>query len=429
MTARAALVLTGDELLRGFIQDANAAHIAASLRHDGIQMGSIRVAGDSIDAITHAVQSSIHELGHVDLVILSGGLGPTHDDRTSEAVSKLAGRALELQADALVMVEARLRTMGRLSTADDHAMFDAGNRKQATMAAGSIVLHPAGTAPGYVVPASEGSPIFVVLPGPPGELRHAWEQVRTTAPYRELMEQSDAGAERLVRIWGVPESYAARALEDAGHVDSAACHVTLCARDGELELSIRGTDSAQVDARIDALCERFGTRVFALDDERSIAQLVGEQVHRAGCTMAVAESCTGGLLGSMLTGIPGSSSWFVGGAIVYSNELKEQFAGVAAQTLQQFGAVSEQTARELAIGIRTSCGSDIGIGITGVAGPGGGTEEKPVGTVFVGIADEAGVDVMPLRLYGGRATIRLRSCIAALHGVRQRLAAAHDGIG
>ncbi len=418
MTATAALILTGDELLRGFVQDANSAHIAQSLRHDGISLGSIRFAGDTLDAIERAVQSSIRELGTVDLLILTGGLGPTHDDRTTECVARMSGRPATLDPQALSCVEARLQEMGRMTTAADRDVFAAGNAKQATLPEGAVMLQPAGTAPGYVL---DGQPAWIVLPGPPGELRHAWAQARNTDAYRTLRERRTGARERLVRVWGVPESQAARVLSEAGHTDSAACIVTLCARNGELELSLRGADESKVDAVREVVLAELGDRVFAVDDERSVQELVADVLSARSHTMAVAESCTGGMLGSLLTALPGSSRWFAGGAIVYSNELKQELAGVTAATLDEHGAVSRETAIELARGIRARCSSTYGIGITGIAGPDGGTPEKPVGTVHVGISGPDGEQVESLRMFGGRAAIRTRSCVAAMHAFRQML--------
>ncbi len=416
---RVALLLTGDELLRGFVQDANAAHVAAELRDDGLELVTIRIAGDSLAEISAALHDVARsDGGGVDLVITTGGLGPTHDDRTTEAVAAFTGRRVELHAAALEFVEARLRAMGRLATDEDAAMFNAGNRKQASIPAGSIVLEPAGTAPGYVVPSRDNLPVCAVLPGPPGEMRFAWQQVRASEPYRALQARAGFRHERVVRMWGVPESYAARALDEQGHTDSDACTVTLCARDGELELSIRGTNAGRVDQLTSDIAERFGDRCFAIDDERSIARIIGDRLEQTGRTLAVAESCTGGLLGATLTDIPGSSAWFRGGAIVYANQVKELLANVRHDTLTAHGAVSEAVAAELAAGIREQCVVDIGIGITGIAGPGGGSDTKPVGLVFVGVADAAGTFVRELRLHGGRAAIRQRACIAALHHLR-----------
>lgn len=418
MSAVATLILTGDELLRGFVQDANSSHIAQSLRQDGISLGSIRFASDTIDAIERAVQSSVDELGHVDLIILTGGLGPTHDDRTTECVGRMSGRMLELRSDALECVESRLREIGRMTTAADRDVFAAGNAKQATLPEGALMLQPAGTAPGYVL---DGEPAWIVLPGPPGELRHAWAQARTTHAYTALMQRSSTSTEQLLRVWGVPESHAARALAEVGHVDTSACQVTLCARNGELELSMRGSDDEQVARVRDALLTTLGDHVFAQNDERSIENIIGDMLRDRGESLAVAESCTGGQLGSMLTTLPGASAWFVGGGIVYSNRLKVQIAGVTEATLDRHGAVSHETAAELAQGIRKRCDSTYGIGVTGIAGPGGGTADKPVGTVFVGLAGPDGVEVLSLRMFGGRAAVRTRTCVASLHGFRKLL--------
>lgn len=422
----AAIVLTGDELLRGFVQDANTRFIARDLRDRGVQLVSVRITGDGIEAITDALDAAAAEPDRVDLIITSGGLGPTHDDRTSEAVAGFLGLPLELRDDALAMVEQRLHALGRLTTVADQQLFGAGNRKQATVPEGAVVLTPAGTAPGYVVHRDVDSPVVVVLPGPPSELQHAWKRAVATAPLTQLMEQVEPSHERLVRVWGVAESAAARELELAGHVDTAQITVTLCARDGELEMSIRGTDTSGIDALADRVAASFGDQVFARDDDTDVASLIGDLAARAGVTFAVAESCTGGMLGSQLTSVAGSSSWFRGGAIVYSNELKVELAGVLKATLDAHGAVSDPVANELAAGIRRRCASTIGIGITGIAGPGGGSQDKPVGTVHVAIADEHGVDIKRVVIPGDRSAIRRRACMLALQLARRRMLAFHS---
>jgi nicotinamide-nucleotide amidase len=261
-----------------------------------------------------------------------------------------------------------------------------------------------------------------VLPGPPSELRHAWGEARRTAPIIELGERGGARHERLLRIWGVPESAASRLLDATGHVDDDASRVTICARDGELELSIRGTDTARVDALVAELERGMPDEVFARDDERSIAQLVGAQLAARGWTLATAESCTGGLLGGDLTAAEGASSWYHGGFVTYSYEAKTELLGVEAELLARVGAVSEEVARAMAQGARARLNSNVAVAITGVAGPGGGTAEKPVGTVHFAVSSAEQELHRQVRLPGDRATVRRRSCTIALHMVRELLA-------
>ncbi|MCW2921985.1 MAG: Competence/damage-inducible CinA-like protein [Thermoleophilia bacterium] len=416
-TAR--LLLTGDELLRGFIQDANSGFIAARLRDLGIELDSIRIVGDDYAAIEHELRLA-RDIDGVDLVVVTGGLGPTHDDRTSEAVATALGVALELREDALEVVESRVRAYGRMRTPEEVATFTPGNRKQATIPVGATWVDPLGTAPGYVVAAANERAV-AVLPGPPAELRHAWSGIEASSQLLALQARVGERHERLVRLWGIPESRGSQVLVDLGHEDSPERRVTICARDGELEVAVRGSDVAAVDTLVEALCSSFDDAVFAVDDHRAVVDLVGELLRDRGWTLAFAESCTGGLLGAMVTELAGSSEWFLGSAVTYSNAAKVALVGVAEATLEAHGAVSEATAREMARGARVAFGADVAIAVTGIAGPGGGTPDKPVGTVHVAIATPEGEQHLPLRMPGNRAIVRRRSCAIALHALRREL--------
>lgn len=419
-TPRARLLLTGDELLRGFVQDANSGFIAEQLRALGIELDEIRIIGDDLDVIRGALVEA-RERDRIDLVIVSGGLGPTHDDRTSEAVAQAIDVPLRLQDDALEVVEARVRAFGRMRTPEEVATFTPGNHKQATLPAGATWVDPLGTAPGYVLADASGAAV-VVLPGPPSELRHAWSGVRDTPELAAIHERVGARHERLLRLWGVPESRASQVLAATGHVDSLACRVTICARDGELEVAMRGTDPVAVDGLVDALHAELEDSVFAIDDERSVLELVAAQLLAREWHLAVCESCTGGMLGSRLTTAAGASRWFHGGLITYSNEAKRDLAGVSSESLAQHGAVSEQVASEMATGARRALGAaEVGIGITGIAGPGGGSDEKPVGTVHIAISTREGSAHRRVRIPGDRDTVRRRSCVIALHELRTLL--------
>ncbi|MBC7460921.1 MAG: nicotinamide-nucleotide amidohydrolase family protein [Thermoleophilia bacterium] len=418
--ARAALVITGDELLRGFIQDAHSGFLAEQLRDQRIDLVDVHIVGDDFARIEAALRRDSGQ-EPVDLVIVSGGLGPTHDDRTTEAVGRATGRGLEVRADALKVVAARVRAYGRRTDAELE-LFAAGNRKQATMPTGALWLDPLGTAPGYVLDGGADGVTYVVLPGPPSELRHAWSAARATAPIIELGARGGTRHERLLRVWGIAESAASRLLDATGHVDGDGCRVTICARDGELELSVRGTDAAAVDALVAQLEVGMPDEVFARDDERPIAQLVGAELTARAWTLATAESCTGGLLGGDLTAGEGASTWYHGGFVTYSYEAKTELLGVETDLLERVGAVSEEVARAMARGARARLGSDVAVAITGVAGPGGGTPEKPVGTVHLAVVSPAGELHRQIRMPGDRATVRRRSCVVALHMVRELLA-------
>lgn len=418
---RARLLLTGDELLRGFVQDANSGFLAAELRDLGVELDEIRIVGDEYRQIASAVRVA-RERDGIDLVVVTGGLGPTHDDRTSEAVADALAVPTTVRADALEVIEARVRAYGRMRTPEEAAIFAPGNRKQATMPKGATWVDPLGTAPGYVV-ADGASRAVVVLPGPPSELRHAWRGISETSELAALLERVGARHERLVRLWGVPESRASQVLAGTGHQDGPACRVTICARDGELEVAARGTDAAAVDELVSALHAQFGDAVFALDDHRPVIEFVATELLARGWHLALGESCTGGMLGSLATTAVGASRWFHGSLVTYSNEAK-QLLGVARESIERHGAVSEQVAGEMAAGARRALDAQVGIGITGIAGPGGGSDEKPVGTVHVAISTPEGTAHRRLRLPGDRDTVRRRSCVIALHELRMLLTGA-----
>lgn len=414
----AVLVVTGDELLRGFVQEANSSLVAHSLRRLGIALREVRICGDDLESIEAAIRRTAAE-HDASLVVVTGGLGPTHDDRTSEAVASVTGRELELRDDALALVERQVASIAR-SRGIDPAGFDEGNRKQASVPAGAVLLDPLGTAPGYLLTDDHGT-VFVVLPGPPAELRHAWQQAERSAQLAAVVPER-ATHERVLRTWGVPESHAARALADLGHHDTDACRVTLCARGGELEICVRGSDAGTVDRMTDSLADGFGSALFSLDDERPVAALVGGWLARLGLTVALAESCTGGMVGSLLTDIAGSSAYVRGGVIAYANEVKQDLLNVPAGVLDRCGAVSREVAEAMATGARARCGADVGLSTTGIAGPDGGSEEKPVGTVWIGVDVQGDVQATLLGLHGDRQMIRSRAAIAALHLLRTRLA-------
>jgi nicotinamide-nucleotide amidase len=418
---RAAIVVTGDELLRGFIQDANSGFLARELRRIGIELAWVRFSDDSLESIMRAVGDAQAELGTAGgVVVVTGGLGPTHDDRTTEAVATMCDRALELRDEALAVIEARVRALGRMNTPEEEELFRAGNRKQARFPAGAQVLEPAGTAPGYIV--ESGGVVHVVLPGPPSELRYAWRQAAATDAFQQVAARVVHLDERLVRTFGIPESHAVAALASTGHEDSDSCRVTLCARDGELEISVRGTDGARVGEVVAGLRRELASHVFAVDDERPARELVGSLVEQVGMTLGVAESCTGGLLGATLTDTAGSSAWFRGGVISYHNDVKRERLGVSQHLLDQHGAVSEPVARAMAAGAREAAGCDIGVAITGIAGPGGGSKDKPVGTVHIAIDSPRGTEHRVVRLPGGREAVRRRSCMLAMHMLLEHLA-------
>jgi nicotinamide-nucleotide amidase len=418
VSVRAGIVVTGTEVLAGIIRDENGPWLSERLRGLGVELAAVHIVGDR-PADLHAALDFLSEL---DLVITSGGLGPTADDMTAELVAAFAGLPLELDPELEERIWARISALrGRWRDVSDEALR-AGNRKQALVPRGALVMEPVGTAPGLVVPVS-GGPVIVVLPGPPGELRPMWGEAVTLPPVRELLARAGSFDQRILRITGVPEAQLAEVLRELSPPPSL--EITTCLRRGELEIATVFDPSASVDyAGLEAaLLERFGSRVFSRDgstiDDIVAGLLLGPPVR----TVAVGESCTGGLMAARLTDRPGSSAYVLGGVVAYSNEAKVAHVGVPASLIERFGAVSPEVGRALAKGAVERFGASVGIGITGIAGPDGGTPDKPVGTVCVCVA---GADGSPLieravRLPGDRAAVRDRTTTLAMHLLRRAL--------
>jgi nicotinamide-nucleotide amidase len=363
----------------------------------------------------------------MDLVITTGGLGPTADDLTTEVVAEFAGRPLELDEALEGRIWAiidRLRSRWRNVTEDT---LRAGNRKQALVPRGAGILEPVGTAPGLVVPV-DGGPLVLVRPGPPRELQPMWATALETEPMRALLAGAGVYEQRMLRLIGIPESELARTLREveADGTPLDRLEITTCLRRGELEIATVFEPAAAGDytALEAAILARHGERVFSRDgstiDELVAALLLGPPVR----TVAVAESCTGGLMAARLTERAGSSSYVLGGVVAYSNEAKVALARVPAGLIERFGAVSSEVASALADGAAERFGADLGIGITGIAGPSGGTPEKPVGTVCVCVAARDGSRLERTALLpGDRASIRERTTTVAMHLLRRVLIA------
>jgi nicotinamide-nucleotide amidase len=373
------------------------------------------VVGDRPDDLLAALRF----LSGLDLVITSGGLGPTADDLTAEVVADFAG--LPVAVDAAL--EARIyaiveRLRSRWRDASDEGMRE-GARKQALVPAGAEVLEPVGTAPGLVVPVADG-PLVVVLPGPPGELQPMWAAAVGSPRLAPLL--SGTLSQRIMRMTGVPESELARTLRG---LDVSGLEVTTCLRRGELEIAtvFPASESERYAQFEAALLERHGSHVFARAgetvDEIVAGLLLGPPVR----TIATAESCTGGLMAARLTDRAGSSAYVRGGVTAYANAAKVELAGVDAALIARHGAVSPEVAAALAAGAVARFGADLGIGITGIAGPDGGSEAKPVGTVCLCVAGTAGVlSERTVHLPGDRSTVRERTTTVVMHMLRRLLA-------
>jgi nicotinamide-nucleotide amidase len=416
---RAGIVVTGTEVLSGIIADRNGPWLSQRLRERGVELAHILVVGDR----PADLRATLDFLSDLDLVITSGGLGPTADDLTAEVVGEFAGRAMVLDEaleERILAILRRFRTRWRNYSEE---ALHAGNRKQAIVPEGATILEPVGTAPGLIVPTP--GPLVVVLPGPPGELQPMWETATQTEPLRALLADAGTLEQRMLRLFGVPEAEIAltlRALEEDG-VPLERLEITTCLRRGEIEIAtVFAPDAtADYDAFAAGVRERHGDSLFS-DDGSSIDELVAGLL--AGRTIAVAESCTGGLMAGRLTDRAGSSAYVLGGVVVYSNAAKTAFADVPPELIERHGAVSPQVAAALADGAMARFGAELGIGITGVAGPGGGSREKPVGFVCFSIAHAGGERIdRALQLPGDRAMVRERATTVAMHLLRRLLLA------
>ncbi|HWL40376.1 MAG TPA: competence/damage-inducible protein A [Gemmatimonadaceae bacterium] len=417
---RVELVTIGDELLLGFTIDTNAAHLSRTLAESGIEVVRRTTIGDEAEKIAGAVSEALDRTG---AVITTGGLGPTSDDLTKPAIARLFGR--EMHLDPAVAEDLEKRWRARFPTSS----FPASNRTQAEIPAGArILMNRHGTAPGIWLEDQRGRWV-AMLPGVPREMRGMLAD--------ELLPLLEA------RITGEPTPIVSRALRTTGIAESAIAD--LLGKDffgdrsselGSLSIAylpgVTGVDlrvtcgrMARVEAdrvldeAIARLRDRVGRYAYGEDDD-DLAAAVIDQCRRLGLTLAVAESCTGGMLGERITAVPGSSDVFLGGIIAYHNDIKRDALGVRQKELEAFGAVSEHVALQMAAGVRERMGADIGVSITGIAGPGGGTAEKPVGLVWIAVHASKG-EARRLHAGGDRGEIRQRAVQAALEMVRRTL--------
>lgn len=411
---RAAIVATGSELVRGEREDRNGPFLAAQVVRHGLEPARITIVGDRPDELEAAFTQAFE----ADLCLISGGLGPTHDDRTVEIVARVAERALVVDESLERKIEAISRTIAeRLRR--PYSDFATGVRKQATVPVGAVSLGLAGTAPGLVVEVN--GCVVVVLPGPPRELRKLWPRALETEAVRRLLARAPARERAILRFFGTPESAVAQALEKAGG-DGDGVEATICAREFEIHVDLvveRGGEERAA-AIAATLRDDLGRYLFG-EDERSIAEIVLELCRSRGLTLGTAESCTGGLVAARLTSVPGSSDVFSGSVVAYANDMKRGVLGVPPDLLERHGAVSAEVARAMAHGLRERLGVDVAVATTGLAGPGGGTEDKPVGLVFVHAIGPEGEESRRTELPGDREMIRGRATAGALHLVRHLL--------
>jgi nicotinamide-nucleotide amidase len=404
-TVRAAVLVTGTELVRGERTDLNGPFLAQELNARGLEAARVTIVGDRPDELATALEDGLR----ADLLVVSGGLGPTHDDRTVELLARAAGRELVADPDLEKEIEGVSRRIAeRLKR--PYGEFAPGVTKQASLPEGALSLGLAGTAPGVVL--DTGSCVAIALPGPPNELRRLWAKAVESVPVRRVLARVEPPPRRTLRFYGVSESAVARVVAEAGG-EGDGVEATICARDFEIHVDIVG----EGEALASALRRELTQYVFS-DDERSVAAIVLDECRARGLTLATAESCTGGLVAELLTAVPGSSDVFLGAVVAYANEVKVEQLGVPAALLEQHGAVSAEVARAMAEGVRERLGADVSVADTGIAGPGGGTSEKPVGTVFIDARTPDGGRGIDFQLPGDRAVVRRRAAISALHLVR-----------
>ncbi len=411
----AEIIAIGSEMLTPFRQDTNSLYLTGQLNQLGVEVIFKTVVGDSL---AHLTQAASQALSRADIAIFMGGLGPTEDDLTREAVAEALGLELRRDPELVAWLEQRFASRGWKMASN--------NLQQADVIAGGVVLPNAnGSAPGQWISGKyQGQEkIVILLPGPPHELKALWEEQclgRLRAKLPPLFI-----ATRELKITGIGESQCdARVAPIYKRFTDVQTTILAGAGDIQLHLKTRSNslDAAQkrVDDLVEKIEEELGDLVFS-DNGDSMEQIVGYYLQMRNATLAVAESCTGGLLGQRITSVSGSSRYFVGGAIVYSNQLKAAFANVPPELIEKHGAVSSEVAAALAEGIRKRCASTFGIGVTGVAGPTGGTAEKPVGLVFHALASEAGTEVVERRFAGDRKRIRWFASQQALDMVRRKL--------
>ncbi|MDR0840914.1 MAG: competence/damage-inducible protein A [Christensenellaceae bacterium] len=406
----ARIISVGTELLMGQILDTNAQYISRRLTEAGINQYLRTTVGDNHARLREAIESA---LAHADIVLLTGGLGPTQDDLTKETAAEALGKTLELHQPSYEALVSRFKAMGREMTPN--------NIKQVYFPADAIVLpNPNGTAPGCIM--EQGAKAIILLPGPPREMEPMFNA--SVMPY--LLKRSNTKLySRTLRIFGMGESAVEANLKD---IIDAQTNPTIAPYALTGETTLRVTARCESDAEggalmqpvIDAICDRLGQVVYSTRGE-ALHEVCAQKLLKSGKTLAVAESCTGGLLASTLVSVPGSSQWLLEGCVSYSNASKVCRLGVQEETLARFGAVSEQTAREMAAGMLAGSGADVALATTGIAGPGGGTEQKPVGLVYVALAHAGGVQALELHLTGDRARVRDTAVLHALDMLRRFL--------
>jgi nicotinamide-nucleotide amidase len=407
----AEIIAVGSELLTPLFQDTNSLYLTRQLNTLGIEVRFKTIVGDDRGRLAGVLREA---LARSQLILLTGGLGPTEDDVNRDVVAEVLGRPLHAEPEILRRIQDRFQRSGRTMSEN--------NARQALVPDGAEWLaNPHGTAPGIWL-EHEGT-VIVLLPGPPRELEPMFET--SCLPRLQRFAGAQTIRTRVLKVVGLAESEVDQRIAPI-YREYVNPSTTILAAPGTIEVHLRAraATAEEADRLLLELSEKIeaqlGDHVFSTQGE-PLEEIVGMFLVLKQKTLAVAESCTGGLLSERLTRTPGSSNFFRGGAVCYSNDLKTKLAGVPASLIEQNGAVSKPVARALAEGIRRRCGASIGLGITGIAGPGGGSAEKPVGLVFIALADERGTQVREFRFPGDRHRVRLWATQAALEMVRRRI--------
>ncbi|MGI8597301.1 MAG: competence/damage-inducible protein A [Thermoleophilaceae bacterium] len=423
MSVRAGIVVTGTEVLSGRVRDRNGPWLADRLLELGVELAHVTICGDRPEDMEAQLRFMADE--GVELMITSGGLGPTADDLTAEVVGRFQGRPLRLDEDLEQRIADIVAPLARRWRNVDPEAMRLGTRKQAMVPEGAAVLGPAGTAPGLVVaPANGSAPTVVVLPGPPRELHEMWAAAVRSEPFTAAIGNRTLYEQRMLRMFGIPESEIAETLRVAESevADMERLEITTCLRRGEVEMVTRyepGVGDEAWRGLEDVVRRRHSDTLFSTDGS-SVDDQVAELL--AGRRLAVAESCTGGLMAARLTERPGSSEYVVGGIVSYADEAKTELVGVDPALLERHGAVSTEVAEAMADGALARLEADVAVAITGVAGPGGGSEEKPVGTVCWSVRSAAGATLTrQVHLPGDRGDVRDRSTTVGMHLLRRLL--------
>jgi nicotinamide-nucleotide amidase len=419
VSVRAGVLVTGTEVITARISDRNGPWISERLGELGVEVAHILVVGDRPSDLDAGLRFLAAE--GCELIVTSGGLGPTADDLTAEVVAGFAGVELVLDEGMEEKIARIIAGFARRLRFDPDALR-AANRKQAMVPSGAATIDPAGTAPGLVVDVADG-PTVIVMPGPPRELHSMWPQAIATDAARRVLDRAEPYRNQTLRMFGLPESEIAKTLREIGEeVDLEPLEITTCLRRGELEVEVRHRPGAEdvADRLVRELAERHERFVFSRDGstiDEQVAALLRERR-----SVGLAESCTAGLLAARLAEPPGASQYLLGGVVAYSNEAKIELLGVPAELIEAHGAVSPEVAEAMAAGALARFEADIGVGITGIAGPDGGTEEKPVGYVCVCVKLAGGPTIArdPV-IPGDRVEIKDRSCTLAMHLMRRLL--------